>query len=81
MNIQPMDTPKTRQEFERNFHLAAEQFIEGKTIVGNVPRLAEGLLKVRKLPNNRIDFLSVDETARLHVNMVSNFHDSIFDKA
>ncbi|WP_018661346.1 AVAST type 1 anti-phage system protein Avs1c [Heyndrickxia acidiproducens] len=77
MNIKPMDTPKTRQEFERNFHIAAEQFIEGKMNLVNVRRIAEGLSKVRKLPNNRIDFLSVDETARLHVNMASNFQDSI----
>lgn len=73
MNIKSMDTPKTRREFERNFHIAAEQFREGKMNLVNVRRIAEGLLKVRKLPNNRIDFLSVDETARLHVNMASNF--------
>ncbi|WP_349774610.1 hypothetical protein [Vibrio parahaemolyticus] len=28
----------------------------------------EGVLKVRYLPNGRIDFLSVNEQARLHAN-------------
>ncbi|ASM52750.1 hypothetical protein PNIG_a0431 [Pseudoalteromonas nigrifaciens] len=32
----------------------------------------EGILNVRKLPNGRIDFLSVNESARLHANTV--FH-------
>ncbi|WP_323848982.1 MULTISPECIES: hypothetical protein [Enterobacterales] len=30
----------------------------------------EGILKVRKLPNGRIDFLSVNEQARLNANMM-----------
>ena len=79
MNIKPMDTPKTRQDFERNFYIAAEQLIQGKTFFGSVPRAVDGLLKVRKLPNNRIDFLSVDESARLHVNTVSNFLNKLED--
>lgn len=30
----------------------------------------EGLMKVRRLPNGRIDFLSVNEMARLQANMM-----------
>ena len=32
----------------------------------------EGILKVRYLPNKRIDFLSVDESARLQANMMAD---------
>jgi hypothetical protein len=42
---------------------------QGKFYVG--PNISmEGILKVRKLPNGRIDFLSVNEQARLNANMM-----------
>jgi hypothetical protein len=42
---------------------------QGKFHVG--PNVSmEGVLKVRKLPNGRIDFLSVNEQARLNANMM-----------
>lgn len=36
-----------------------------------VTHAIEGLLRVRRLPNGRIDFLSVDESARLQANMTA----------
>lgn len=36
-------------------------------------RSLDGLTRVRYLPNGRIDFLSVDESARLLANMMNHF--------
>jgi len=69
-----MVTPRTRSEFERNFNLLRQQIIDGKfriSIEGEGP--IDGIEKVRYLPNGRIDFLSVDENARLNANMISQF--------
>ncbi len=74
MNFEPMETPRNRREFERNFFIAAEQLHNNKIhFSSKVKRSIDGLRKVRMLPNNRIDFLSVDEAARLHVNTMANF--------
>jgi uncharacterized protein YecA (UPF0149 family) len=40
--------------------------------------MTQGLQKVRKLPNGRIDFLSVNESARLHANMQNQFDNDSF---
>jgi hypothetical protein len=79
-NIQPMDTPSTRAEFELRFHHLHEAFKNGKMHI--LPDMVESILRVRRLPNGRIDFLSVDETARLQANMIhqfSNMQDIISD--
>jgi len=47
-----------------------------------LPDMVESILRVRRLPNGRIDFLSVDETARLQANTIhqfSNMQDIISD--
>ncbi len=67
--IVPMDTPKTRAEFEQRFHCLADEIRGGR--LRFPPSMGESLLKVRLLPNRRLDFLSVNETARLHANMTS----------
>ncbi len=69
-----MNTPFTRREFERNFYITAELMKKGKMHFSDrVDGTIDGLLRVRYLPNGRIDFLSVNEMARLHVNMMGNF--------
>lgn len=66
------DAPRTRSEFERNFQLLHKRMKDGKMhFVQGVS--FDGLLRVRYLPNGRIDFLSVDEMARLHANTMSQF--------
>jgi hypothetical protein len=40
----------------------------------------EGLARVRYLPNGRIDFLSVDESARLQANMTAQFDEEAFEQ-
>ncbi|WP_322922256.1 AVAST type 1 anti-phage system protein Avs1c [Paenibacillus campi] len=73
MNIEQMNTPRNRSEFERNFFIAQESFRDHKVHFStNVSKSIDGLRKVRTLPNNRIDFLSVDESARLYVNTIAN---------
>lgn len=85
-NIQPMDTPKTRAEFEHRFHHLREALKNGKLHIP--PSMGESLLRLsllrlRLLPNGRLDFLSVDESARLQANMMLQFaslKDSLQDR-
>lgn len=74
-----MKTPRTRAEFERNFHLLGRQIEDGKFHVAQGISL-DGIARVRFLPNGRIDFLSVDETARLQANMMAQFDDESFQE-
>lgn len=69
MNFETYDTPETRSEFELRFHYLHNIIKQGKFHV-NADISMEGILKVRKLPNGRIDFLSVNEQARLKANMM-----------
>ncbi|MDI5874903.1 AVAST type 1 anti-phage system protein Avs1c [Shewanella xiamenensis] len=69
MNFETYDTPETRSEFELRFHYLHNIIKQGKFHV-NANISMEGVLKVRKLPNGRIDFLSVNEQARLNANMM-----------
>ena len=71
MNTEPMQTPTTRAEFERNFHLLSE-LIRQKKFQSAVP--LTGLEKVLFLPNGRIDLLSINEQARLQANMMAHFN-------
>lgn len=61
-----METPKTRAEFELRFHYLLENMKSGK--VRYPSNLAESLFSLRLLPNGRLDFLSVDEMARVQIN-------------
>lgn len=62
----------TRAEFELRFHHLREAFRSDR-MRGIPPNMAESLLRLRLLPNGRLDFLSVDETARLQANMMLQF--------
>lgn len=71
--------PRTRSEFERNFQLLHKKMKDGKIrFVQGVS--VDGLLRVRYLPNGRIDFLSVDESARLQANMMSQFDGELMEE-
>lgn len=65
----PMKTPRSRIEMERNSHLLVEQLRSGKLILPNDFRIKNSLTKLASTPNRRLDFLSVDEHARLQMNM------------
>lgn len=76
--FKPMKTPQTRAEFERRLHLLREQLRQGKMHFSkSVVRSIDGLQRVRKLPNGRIDFLSVDESTRLQANMTVQFQEEL----
>jgi len=70
MSIGSMKTPKTREEFEYGFHLLRRNIENDKLRFSSQAMVgAEGLKKLRYLPNKRIDFLSVDESTRLMANI------------
>ncbi len=77
------ETPMTRADFEERMGYSAEQCRMGLVHFAKGLRGAESLLKVRYLPNGRIDLLSIDESARLHANMahqMRNFTPPLADK-
>jgi hypothetical protein len=76
MKIEPMDVPKTREEFELRFHHLLHGVKSGRTHLGPS---AENLMLLRKLPNGRLDFLSVNERARLNANSMFNLR-NVFEK-
>lgn len=76
-----MNTPRTRAEFERNFQLLHRQMADEKYHVAQgLSRSLDGIARVRFLPNGRIDFLSVDESARLQANMMNQFSEESFQE-
>ncbi len=79
--MENMKAPRTRAEFERNFHLLRRQLEDGNLhFAQELSRTLDGLLRVRFLPNGRIDFLSVDEMARLQANMMNQFNEESLQK-
>lgn len=76
-----MNTPRTRAEFERNFYLLKQKVMDRKLhLPCNASHLIESLTRIRFLPNGRIDFLSIDESARLQANMMNQFSDDFLEK-
>ena len=74
-----MNTPRTRCEFERNFALLHRQLAEGRfQFPSDYPM--DSILRVRYLPNGRVDFLSVDEMARLNANTTGHFTEEFFEE-
>jgi len=74
-----MNTPRNRGEFERNFNLLHRQLEEGRfQFPMDFPM--DSILRVRYLPNGRIDFLSVDEMARLNANTTGHFTEEFFEE-
>lgn len=74
-----METPSTRAEFEERMQIVREQLVQGTLMFNKGLRGPESLLKVRLLPNRRIDLMSIDESARLQGNMARQFIDGAFD--
>lgn len=69
--IKQMDTPRTRSEFELRFHHLREDLKNGK--LSFPVSVGESLQRLQLLPNRRLNFLSVDEPARLQANMMFQF--------
>lgn len=77
--ITHMRTPRTRAEFEERMNFAREQIIQGQMQFCAGVRTPESLMRVRYLPNGRIDLLSIDETARVHANTAYEFRNMSAD--
>lgn len=77
--MRQMETPSTRAEFEERMQIVREQLVQGKLMFNKGLRGPESLLKVRLLPNRRIDLMSIDESARLQGNMARQFIDGGVD--
>ena len=73
MNVQPMMRPGSRFAMESNILLLREALRAGKRYLTPDHRTTDSIDKLRKLPNGRIDLLSVDESARLLANMQRQF--------
>lgn len=74
-----MKTPRTRAEFERNFHLLGRSIMDGRLKVP-MDMVLDHLMRIRYLPNGRIDLLSIDESARLQANMTGHFDDEAMQR-
>jgi hypothetical protein len=65
--------PTSREEMERNMFVLAEVIKDGRLrIPSHLSHSVEGLARVRRLPNRRIDLLSISEMARLQANMMAD---------
>lgn len=65
------NVPLSRAAFERNLFLLRERLRGGKLYFA--PGISvDGILRLRTLPNGRIDLLSVDESTRLLANMAAD---------
>jgi len=74
----------SRKSFERNAFILAEKIHDG-TIKFNkgMDRLFTGLTSVRELPNKRINLLTIDESVRSMMHMMSqmdNFKEKEHEK-
>jgi hypothetical protein len=67
MKFETIEKPETRSQFELRFHYL-HNLIKREKFHVSADISLDGLLKVRHLPNGRIDFLSVNEQARLNAN-------------
>ncbi len=64
----------SRFEFEQKLNMLAEKIINQRISFAQHTRKAmNGLTKVRKLPNGRIDINTVDEAVRNIANSISHF--------
>lgn len=69
--------PVKRRDFERNMNIAIERIRSGKhRFTENTTMLVDSLTKVRDLPNGRLNFLTIDEAARLHANHAAEMSDN-----
>ncbi|WP_053222411.1 AVAST type 1 anti-phage system protein Avs1c [Roseivirga seohaensis] len=62
---------KSRKEFERNLNTTAELSRRGKVQIGiQAKKSVDSLVKVRSLPNKRIDLSTVNELVRAFTNLM-----------
>lgn len=80
MEITRMDTPDTREEFERRMNIMHYSVMNGKLLFREgLTDTIEGISDLHAMPNGRVDLLTVNEAARLQANMMVQFGDNILD--
>jgi hypothetical protein len=75
-----MNSPKNRKDFERHFDILVEKIKKGKFRIPPSRKLENSLLNVKQLPNGRINFFTIDESARLLANSLAHFDRPEFRK-
>lgn len=84
MTNNSVDTPNERGEFEHNIFLLIEEVYRAvdqndEASLGSLGAFTiEPLKKVRKLPNGRVNLITIDESLRLQGNMrntMQRWHD------
>lgn len=64
----------SRRSFERNIYILAQMIKHGRMkYSAHMKHTTDSLLKIAPLPNGRIDFNTVNESARLSANSAANF--------
>ena len=87
MKMLSMQTPTTREEFENRAQLLnllndMEDFLNIKRnfFLSDLQQMPiEELLRLRSMPNGRMDLLTVDECVRLNANMMVQFDGMLDD--
>lgn len=80
MEITRMNTPDTREEFERRMNIMHYSVMNGKLLFcEGLTDTIEGISDLHAMPNGRVDLLTVNEAARLQANMMVQFGDKILD--
>lgn len=74
MQLDAMDTPTTRADFECRLHLLLKQTSEEK--FNAVQGGDIGIDQVRFLPNGRIDLLSINQFIQLQANTMHHIQNS-----
>lgn len=63
----------SRYEFEQKLNMLAEKIINKRiSFAQHTRKTMDGITKVRKLPNGRIDLNTVDELVRSTANMIGH---------
>jgi hypothetical protein len=79
LGITRMNTPDTREEFERRMNIMHYSVMNGKLLFCEGLTTIEGISDLHAMPNGRVDLLTVNEAARLQANMMVQFGDNILD--
>lgn len=75
-----MYTPINRKMFERHIYLLAERMRNGRLVLTPDCQVAASLINVRMTPNKRVDFCTVNESARLLANSTAHYSSPEFMK-
>lgn len=81
MEMFSMQTPTTREEFENRLNRLHYSIVNGKMhFSSDLQQMPiEELLRLRSMPNGRMDLLTVDESVRLNANMMVQFDGMLDD--